>query len=426
VECHGEQSFVAEEVMDKGSMDPLLAHSINYRVAVGPQAGRKVFTQTMPGSHEPFDDLAGELAGFRCTPPLAPRPTNPRTWSGGRFRRGAGIIGAQYDIQLFMSDYEADKEAATDTDRNAFIDRGEYYSNLIEGHDTHPVDIERALREDYSANTEKRSLQLEARAHIAVQRWIDGVGLTDRPISPEGIREIHRRFGALLPDALLWVEDPDSGGRMHVVPGGLRARDVPVGQDIAVSPGAPPRFLDQLERTYSDLGKATIIAAAAAHYRLLWIHPFLDGNGRVTRLMSHAMLLEALDRGGVWSIARGLARNVRAYKGHLAACDLPRRNDLDDRGNLSEEAPAAFTRFFLETCLDQVKFMEELVQLRRLKDAGFETLRIDGVEVSRETVSQTLEGMKSGARWIDRDRTEDPVRIVGNSAWYPRNDWIEL
>jgi Fic family protein len=36
----------------------------------------------------------------------------------------------------------------------------------------------------------------------------------------------------------------------------------------------------------------------------LWIHPFLDGNGRVARLMSHAMLLEALGTGGIWSIAR--------------------------------------------------------------------------------------------------------------------------
>ena len=68
-------------------------------------------------------------------------------------------------------------------------------------------------------------------------------------------------------------------------------------------------------------------AAAAAHHRLLWIHPFLDGNGRVARLMSHAMLLDTLESGGVWSIARGLARNVAAYKGHLAACDLPAAAD---------------------------------------------------------------------------------------------------
>jgi len=244
-----------------------------------------------------------------------------------------------------------------------------YYSNLIEGHDTHPVDIERALKEDYSSDAEKRNLQLEARAHIAVQRWIDDGGLSGRALTLKGVCEVHKRFGELLPEELLWIEDPESGERMRVVPGALRCRDVRVGQHIAISPGALPRFLVQFERTYAGLGRAeTIIAAAAAHHRLLWIHPFLDGNGRVARLMSHAMLLEALDAGGVWSIARGLARNVRSYKSHLATCDLQRRNDLDGRGHLSEEGLATFTRFFLETCLDQVEFMEELAQPKRLRD----------------------------------------------------------
>ena len=77
-------------------------------------------------------------------------------------------------------------------------------------------------------------------SRIAVQRWIDGGGLKVRALTPEGICEIHRRFGELLPDALLWVEDPDSVERMHVVPGGLRARDVRVGQHVAISPGACP------------------------------------------------------------------------------------------------------------------------------------------------------------------------------------------
>ena len=93
----------------------------------------------------------------------------------------------------------------------------------------------------------------------------------------------------------------------------------------------------------------------------------LEGNGRVARLMSHATLLEALGTGGAWSLARGLARDVAAYKSHLAACDLERRNDLDGRGQLSEEALVAFTQFFLETCLDQVAFMEELVEPNRLR-----------------------------------------------------------
>jgi len=244
-----------------------------------------------------------------------------------------------------------------------------YYSNLIEGHDTHPLDIERALNNDYSTNNNKRNLQLEAKAHIAVQQWIDEGGLQSRAISTDGICEIHKRFGELLPEDLLWIDEPDTGERMQVVPGALRQRDVKVGQHVPISPGSVLRFLEQFERAYSGLGKAeTIIAAAAAHHRLLWIHPFLDGNGRVARLMSHAMLLEALDTGGVWSISRGLARNVRSYKNYLAQCDLPRRNDLDGRGNLSEEGLASFTRFFLEICLDQVKFMEDLVQPDRLRN----------------------------------------------------------
>lgn len=238
-----------------------------------------------------------------------------------------------------------------------------YYSNLIEGHYTHPIDIERALKNDYSKDASKRDLQLEAKAHVAVQKRIDEGGLKGRAVTTEGICEIHRRFCAELPEALLWVEDPENMERVRVVPGELRKRDVKVGGHVAISAGAVPRFLKRFEHVYNHLGKTdSILAAAPAHHRLLSIHPFLDGNGRVARLMSHASLLETLDTGAVWSVARGLARNVEEYKRHLAACDGPRRNDLDGRGNLSEEALAAFTEFFLKTCIDQVSFMESLMQ----------------------------------------------------------------
>jgi Fic family protein len=243
-----------------------------------------------------------------------------------------------------------------------------YYSNLIEGHDTHPIDIERALMNDYSKDARKRDLQYEARAHITVQKWIDGGGLSGgRAIRAEGIREIHRRFCELLPEDLLWVEDPATKSRVRVVAGELRTRDVKVGTHVAISPGALPRFLQRFEQVYGSIGKTeSIISTAAMHHRLLWIHPFLDGNGRVARLMSHATMLETLDTGAVWSVARGLARNVSDYKKLLANCDLPRRNDLDGRGSLSEEALVEFTRFFLTVCIDQVNFMESLVQPDRL------------------------------------------------------------
>jgi len=80
------------------------------------------------------------------------------------------------------------------------------------------------------------------------------------------------------------------------------------------------------------------------------------------------MLGNALRTAGIWSISRGLARNAEDYKRLLVACGAPRRNDLDGRGQLSEEALADFTRFFLDTCIDQVQFMNELMQSDRLRD----------------------------------------------------------
>jgi Fic family protein len=244
-----------------------------------------------------------------------------------------------------------------------------YYSNLIEGHYTHPVDIERALKNDYSADPKKRNLQREATAHVAVQEWVDHGGINGRATTIDAIRALHCRFSELLPEELLVVADPETGRTTKVIPGELRRDDVRVGRHVAISPGALPRFMERFEHVYQRLGRSeTILAVAAAHHRLLWIHPFADGNGRVARLMSHASLLETLDTGGVWSVARGLARNAAKYKEHLMDCDLGRRNDLDGRGPLSEEALAEFTTFFLQVSLDQVKFMEQLVQPDRLRD----------------------------------------------------------
>jgi Fic family protein len=244
-----------------------------------------------------------------------------------------------------------------------------YYSNLIEGHDTHPVDIERALANDYSKDAKKRDLQLEALAHIAVQKWIDEDGLTEQPTSPAMLLDMHRRFCELLPSDLLFVENRETGEKVPVIPGMLRERDVAVGRHVPVSPGSVPRFLVRMYEAYRRAGRVeSILAAACAHHRFLWVHPFLDGNGRVARLMSYAMLRSSLDTRGLWSVARGLARREAEYKAHLAACDGARRGDRDGRGTLSEAALAEFVSFFLTICIDQVDFMTSLMQPDRLHE----------------------------------------------------------
>ncbi|MFV1566881.1 Fic family protein [Phaeobacter sp. JH18-32] len=270
-----------------------------------------------------------------------------------------------------------------------------YYSNLIEGHDTHPIDIERAMQGNYSADPKKRNLQLEAKAHVAVQKWIDEDGMVEQPTAPASIIELHRRFCELLPPELLFVENPKTGEKIPVVPGELRTRYVEVGRHVAISPGAVPRFLERMHKAYNLQGRIEpILAAACAHHRLLWVHPFLDGNGRVARLMSYAMLRRTLDTRGLWSVARGLAREEAAYKEHLASCDGPRRGDRDGRGTLSEAALASFAGFFLRTCIDQVEFMESLMRPDRLRDRiliwAEEEIRAGGLPPKSDTVLKAV------------------------------------
>ncbi len=243
-----------------------------------------------------------------------------------------------------------------------------YYSNLIEGHNTHPVDIERALQGNYSKDIKKRELQLEAKSHIEVQAWIDEGSLHERLFSSDIFSEIHKRFYENLPPAMQEVLDPASNEMIKIIPGHFRERDVQVGQHIPISPGAVPRFLKRYTDVYSRLGKMEmLLATAAMHHRFLWVHPFLDGNGRVARLFSHAIFHQQLETESLWSVARGLARNVNAYKAHLSACDQTRRNDLDGRGHLSLESLVEFTHFYLTLCIDQINFMESLMEPNRLR-----------------------------------------------------------
>lgn len=248
-----------------------------------------------------------------------------------------------------------------------------YYSNLIEGHNTTPVDIAKALNDDYSKDKKKRALQREARAHIEVQAIIDKGEAPSPVVSTDYILWLHREFCSRLPDELLWVENPDTGERIKVVPGELRHGHVVVGRHIPPDADTLPQFLHRFEEAYGGgLSKLQrIISVAASHHRLAWIHPFYDGNGRVARLFSHALLLDLSVGSSLWSVSRGLARNVDDYKSALMAADEPRRGDLDGRGSLTLAGLNNFCAFFLGTCVDQVTFMESLLEtdelLRRIE-----------------------------------------------------------
>lgn len=252
-----------------------------------------------------------------------------------------------------------------------------YYSNLIEGHDTGPAEIVRALAGEFATDRERRDLQKEAAAHVRVQARIDELAAAGRlrePTSGEFIRWLHWQFYQDVPRTMRLVRDRD--GEYAMRPGLYRAR---ASQDVAVGRHQPPAspYVAEFMNYFSDryrldsAGMATrIMAIPTAHHRFNYIHPFPDGNGRVSRLMSHAMAHAAgIGSHGLWSISRGLARGLNdrsQYRQMMDHADMPRQSSLDGRGNLSQRALIEFTTWFLEVCLDQLRFMSTLFDLQTL------------------------------------------------------------
>jgi Fic family protein len=247
-----------------------------------------------------------------------------------------------------------------------------YYSNLIEGHKTTPRDIERAMQQDFSHDAKQRDNQQLSLAHIAIEK------LMEERLAAESVDVyaadflcwLHREFYTRLPEPLRWAATK-SNRRYQIKPGELRDFMVDVGRHTPPDFKVLPQFLNRFQAFYGDkniLETDRLVAIAAAHHRLAWIHPFGDGNGRVTRLHSHALFIRhGISRHGLWTLSRGLARLLQRYYACLQAADQKRRNDLDGRGNLSDAALAEFCVFFLETMLDQIQFMSGLLDLPTLR-----------------------------------------------------------
>ena len=257
-----------------------------------------------------------------------------------------------------------------------------YYSNMIEGNSTHPIDIERATRKDYFSDPAKRNRQIESIAHIDCQRRIEEQ-LTSEPAleitSKKFLCWIHKIFYDRLPDELRWVKNEETGERLEVIGGDPREADVRVGTHVGPASCCLQTFLDRFHQRYSvrSHGIYPIITAAASHHRLMWIHPFLDGNGRVARLYTDAAFRKIVQGYGIWNVSRGLARNRDRYYSALTHADAPRKGDLDGRGNLSRQGLEMFCRFFLEVCIDQIEYMSSVLKLDRLLERinGYVTLR---------------------------------------------------
>ena len=94
------------------------------------------------------------------------------------------------------------------------------------------------------------------------------------------ILEIHRR--------VLGHVDP-------IVAGNMRTTQVFVSNHIPPPPSKLNRLMNDFVRwlnSYEAQAMHPIKYAALAHYKLVFIHPFIDGNGRTARLLMNFLLMQ--------------------------------------------------------------------------------------------------------------------------------------
>ncbi len=247
-----------------------------------------------------------------------------------------------------------------------------YYSNLIEGNATRPHEIRAAQRGNYSGDPAKRDLQQESLAHMQVQEWLIAQKPDlDRLFTPDFICRLHREFYQRIPESLWTIKGEQGEAVDKVTPGEWRKRSVIVGQHIPPEAEDLAPLMAKFCETYHPKkfsGDRKIIALMAAHHRFTWIHPFIDGNGRVGRLLTDtALKAVGLESYGAWCLSRGLARSSTQYKNLLANADAPRQGDHDGRGQLTEKGLINFCDYMLDSAIDQVTYIRDLLELGKMR-----------------------------------------------------------
>jgi Fic family protein len=249
-----------------------------------------------------------------------------------------------------------------------------YYSNLIEGHKTSIADIESALHKQFHEDPEEMYAQELCAAHVETERELMRAVATQADLNvcdPQFLSGIHAAFYANLPAEHLYTHTGNGFTKFAVQPGKLRDVNVSVDGHSTHGPDKLdlPALLDAFAQAYNPNrfhGDERLIAMAASHHRLTWLHPFRDGNGRLARLFSGLYLARAgINKSNLWSLSRGLSRGKKQYMFELWTADSP--GNQADSAYFDDDLLADFCQYFFETCLDQIRFMENLLRLDQIE-----------------------------------------------------------
>jgi Fic family protein len=187
---------------------------------------------------------------------------------------------------------------------------------LSEAEVSHQLDLLEGLTEKVQARVTKEQLQI--RNSGTAQHWTRlRFSPENAPLSLDDILHMHR----------LVTGESDTE---HNTPGKLRTFSVVVGSpDMGgVHRGAPadalPRLMDEYirfinHRKFQDVHP--VIHALLAHFFLVTIHPFGDGNGRVSRLVEAGILFQhGYNVRGFYGLSNYFYQNEARYKTLLQEC----------------------------------------------------------------------------------------------------------
>jgi Fic family protein len=157
-----------------------------------------------------------------------------------------------------------------------------YNSNAIEGNTLTLNETRLVLAEGVTIKGKPLKDHLEATNHLEALDYVYELSKGKSDITVGHLLRMHQ--------IVLKVIEKEFSGRYR--PGQVRI----LGANF-IPPNAlklPQLVEDFVKWIRENAGDPNIIEyVAAAHYRLVWIHPFIDGNGRVARLLMNLILIRA-------------------------------------------------------------------------------------------------------------------------------------
>lgn len=154
-----------------------------------------------------------------------------------------------------------------------------YTSNGIEGNTLTRKETELAIEEKLTSGAKPINDYLEAINHAKAFEFIKNAAIQNIKIDEDFILQIHKII-------LSGIDDSNAGFYRSV-----RVR-ISGSQTVLPNPLKVPDLMNDFGKWLVEKDDDILIKAIEAHYRLVTVHPFVDGNGRTARLLLNAMLLE--------------------------------------------------------------------------------------------------------------------------------------